>query len=85
MNASFSALTKVQLFLQANANATGQGGFCFGDSGSPTFFEQVPGPASNLIVALTTSGEPKCQALSQHQRLDTSSARSFLSRFVTLP
>jgi hypothetical protein len=27
-----------------NNAATGQGGFCSGDSGSPKFFEEVPEP-----------------------------------------
>jgi Trypsin len=81
----FETLTRFQLFLQANSVATGQGGSCFGDSGSPKFFEEVPGALSNLVVALTTSGDPKCQSLSQNQRLDTPSVRAFLDDFLTLP
>ena len=81
----FSALTRFHLFLQENNAATGQGGSCAGDSGSPKFYEEVPGELSNLAVAVTTSGDPTCTALSQNQRLDTLSVRGFLDDFVTLP
>jgi hypothetical protein len=80
----FSALTRYHLFLKNNASATGLGGTCFGDSGSPTFFEQT-GSGSNLAVAVTTSGDPRCRSLSQHQRLDTAEVRRYLGTFVTLP
>jgi secreted trypsin-like serine protease len=81
----FSALTRFHLFLQENTAATGQGGSCAGDSGSPKFFEEIPGALSNLAVAVTTSGDPACRSLSQNQRLDTLAVREFLDDFVTLP
>jgi hypothetical protein len=81
----FSALTRFHLFLQENTAATEQGGSCAGDSGSPKFFEEIPGALSNLAVAVTTSGDPACRSLSQNQRLDTLSVREFLDDFVTLP
>jgi hypothetical protein len=81
----FMALTMNQLLLLENVSATGQGGTCAGDSGGPKFYEAIPGVLSNLVVAITTSGDPVCRSLSQNQRLDTASARSFLDDFVALP
>lgn len=81
----FSALTRYHLFLLTNSSATGLGGSCAGDSGGPKFYEPVPGSLPNLVVAVTTSGDPVCRALSQNQRLDTTSARSFLDNFVGVP
>jgi hypothetical protein len=81
----FMALTENQLFLLENVSATGQGGTCAGDSGGPKFYEPIPGALANLVVAITTSGDPVCRSHSQNQRLDTASARSFLDDFVALP
>jgi Trypsin len=81
----FNTLTRFHLFLQENTAATGLGGSCAGDSGSPKFFEEIPGTLSNLAVAVTTSGDPVCRSLSQNQRLDTLPVREFLDDFVTLP
>jgi hypothetical protein len=81
----FRTLTRTHLFLNVNHAATGQGGTGSADSGSPKFYEAVPGPLSNLAVAVTTSGDPADKSLSQNQRLDTLSVREFLDDFVTLP
>jgi len=78
--ALFMALTRAWLHLNQNPDATGEGGNCFGDSGSPHFLGE-----SNLAVATTTSGDPICRAFGRHYRLDTPVARSFLGQFVTLP
>jgi hypothetical protein len=74
------SLTKTWLKLQMNNDATGLGGVCFGDSGSPKFIE-----GTNNIVAITTGGDPRCRSLGYNYRLDTADARDFLSGFVTLP
>lgn len=74
------SLTKTWLKLQMNNDATGLGGVCFGDSGSPKFVE-----GGNLIVAITTGGDGNCRSLSYNYRLDTPEARSFLTPFVDLP
>lgn len=76
----FSALTKSSLKLQGNANATGLGGVCFGDSGGPAFLGD-----STTIAAITSSGNQACAGPSVAYRLDTTAARAFLGRFVTLP
>ncbi len=73
-------LTKTWLKLLMNNDATGLGGVCFGDSGSPKFVDDT-----NLIVAITTGGDGNCRALNYNYRLDTGAARAFLEDFVELP
>jgi hypothetical protein len=77
----FNALTKAWLKLSENPS-TGSGGTCYGDSGGPHF---LGGPGSNLVVALTVTGDFWCRSTDVDYRVDTTSARSFLSEFVTLP
>jgi hypothetical protein len=73
-------LTQAWLKLLQNPNATGLGGLCFGDSGSPQF---VPG--SLMIVSTTTGGNPNCNANDSNYRLDTPGAQEFLGQFLVLP
>ena len=54
------------------------GGVCFGDSGGPRLL-------GNVEVAVTSSGNANCTGQSTSYRLDTPSARAFLSAFVSLP
>ena len=77
----FMALEPFWLWLNMNSHATGLGGDCFGDSGSPKFFDGN----TNLIVATVTTGDAVCRATSKDYRLDTSTARAFLGQFVSLP
>jgi secreted trypsin-like serine protease len=74
-------LEKAWLLLSMNPS-TGNGGTCFGDSGGPHF---LGGPASNLVVALTVTGDAACRATDKDYRLDTRAARAFLDDFVALP
>jgi hypothetical protein len=76
----FMALTKHWLKLHMNNDATGQGGVCYGDSGSPHFL-----PGTNKIYATTTGGDAVCRSLNYNYRLDTDSAREYLEDFVALP
>lgn len=76
----FGGLTHGWLRLLMNADATGEGGVCFGDSGSPKFLG-----ASNTIVAVTSWGDAVCRAQNMNWRLDIASSRDFLDDFVTLP
>jgi hypothetical protein len=76
----FMALTQYWLQLHMNNDATGQGGVCFGDSGSPHFL-----PGTNRIFATTTGGDPNCRSLNYNYRLDTDAARGFLGDYVALP
>jgi hypothetical protein len=64
--------------------ATGNGGTCYGDSGGPNFLGS--GASETDIVAGTTiTGDFYCRSTNVDYRLDTASARAFLSRYVTLP
>jgi hypothetical protein len=60
--------------------STGNGGACYGDSGGPHFLGE-----SDVIVALTVTGDAMCRATDTAYRLDIESARAYLSEFVTLP
>jgi len=73
-------LSKAWLRLFQNQNATGLGGVCFGDSGSPQF---VPG--TRMIVSTTSGGNGNCNANNYDYRLDTPGAREFLGQYLTLP
>jgi V8-like Glu-specific endopeptidase len=70
----FATLTKNHLKLSQNP-ALGYGGSCYGDSGGPVF---LGGPASNQLVALTSTGDAVCTATSVNYRLDIPEARAFL-------
>lgn len=78
----FIALPHDWLFLLMNYNATGQGGICFFDSGSPHFLEAVLG---DTALAVTSMVDSECRAWNANWRLDTPEARGFLAKYVTLP
>lgn len=54
------------------------GGVCYGDSGGPQLLGGVE-------VAITSTGNRACAGQSFAYRLDTASARAFLSEYVALP
>jgi hypothetical protein len=60
--------------------AIGNGGTCYGDSGGPNFLG-----ASDVIAAITITGDAICRSTNVDYRLDTPSARDFLSQYVALP
>ena len=60
--------------------AKGDGGTCYGDSGGPNFLG-----TSNLLAATTITGDSVCRSTNVDYRLDTTSARTFLGRYVALP
>jgi secreted trypsin-like serine protease len=76
---SFLALKPYWLQLSMNPS-TGSGGTCYGDSGGPHFLGET-----NMVVSLTVTGDAWCRATDVTYRLDTDSARSYLSQFMTLP
>jgi Trypsin len=80
---SFNALNKEWLRLSQN-NATGDSGTCFGDSGGPNFLG-AGDSETNIIAAITSTGDAMCRATNVVYRLDTPSAREFLGQFVALP
>jgi hypothetical protein len=70
---SFTSLKPTELRLSDKP-----GGVCFGDSGGPRVL-------GNVVVAVTSTGNANCTGQSSSYRLDTPSARAFLSQFVTAP
>lgn len=72
-------------WLRISQNAsTGNGGTCYGDSGGPNFLGA--GASETRIVAATTiTGDTACRSTNVDYRLDSPSARAFLSSYVTLP
>ena len=60
--------------------STGNGGTCYGDSGGPNFLG-----TSKIIAATTITGDAICRSTNVDYRLDTTSARTFLGAYVTLP
>lgn len=77
----FSNLDNNWLLLSINTKATGLGGDCYGDSGSPKFLDGN----YTTIMATVTSGDANCRSTSKDWRLDTPEARGFLSQYLTLP
>ena len=80
---SFLSLTNAWITLSMNP-ATGNGGTCYGDSGGPHFIH-LNGVETNIVVAVTVTGDVNCKATDKDYRVDTAAARSFLAGFVTLP
>jgi len=74
----FAGLTTSSLKLLANTHATGTGGACFVDSGSPTFYAR----GSNLALAMPAGGDRWCRSMDKNQRLDLREARAFLDEFT---
>ncbi|NIN68108.1 MAG: trypsin-like serine protease, partial [Anaerolineae bacterium] len=70
---SFMALNKNWLHLSQN-NAIGNSGTCFGDSGGPNFLGSGSGE-TDIIAAITSTGDAMCLATNVIYRLDTPSAR----------
>lgn len=76
---TFQALKPI--FVQFSQNpSTGDGGTCYGDSGGPHFVGD-----SNLVIAITTTGDTICRATDVDYRLDTEIAQTFLAQYVELP
>ncbi len=79
---SYNSLGPAYLRLTQNP-ATGVGGTCNGDSGGPNFFG-AGSTESNVIAAITTTGDTLCHATNVDYRLDPE-ARNFLHQFVSFP
>jgi hypothetical protein len=74
-----------QSWLRISMNPTrGDGGTCYGDSGGPNFLG-AGAQETNIVAAITVTGDFMCRATNVVYRLDTESARSFLGQFVQLP
>jgi hypothetical protein len=77
------AINKAWLRISMNPTL-GDGGTCYGDSGGPNFLG-AGAAETNIVAATTITGDFMCRATNVVYRLDTQSARSFLSSFVALP
>lgn len=55
-------------------------GACFGDSGGPNLVH-----GTDVLVAITSSGNSNCKGVSFALRVDTPVVRAFLGQFVSLP
>jgi trypsin len=77
----FDALNDTWIRL-AMIESQGYGGACYGDSGGPNF---VKVNGALILAGTTITGDTPCYSTNVAYRLDTSSARSFLAPYVTLP
>jgi secreted trypsin-like serine protease len=69
----YGGLTRNNLHLQANSNATGGGGTCFGDSGGPHFWNDTL-----TIASVTSWGDAICRSNDMTQRIDIASVQDWL-------
>ena len=77
----YKALTQAYLKLNMNSDSReGNGGGCFGDSGSPKLLH-----GTNTAVALSLGGDAICRSESINSRLDIPAARSFYGQYLALP
>ncbi len=76
---TLNSINKSWLRISQNP-ATGNGGACYGDSGGPNFLG-----TTNIVAAITITGDAICRSTNVVYRLDTESARAFLGQYVTLP
>jgi secreted trypsin-like serine protease len=81
----FERLDAWHLQLNDNTQATGEGGTCNHDSGSPTLFGDIGEPGANLAVGIVSHVDPPCRAWGLSQRLDIPSIRDFLDDYVAVP
>jgi hypothetical protein len=78
-----NALNPAWLRISMNP-ARGNGGTRYGDSGGPNFLGAGAGE-TNIVAGTTITGDSMCRATNVDYRMDTASARAFLSHYVTLP
>ena len=76
---TLNALTPSWLRISMNPS-TGNGGTCYGDSGGPNFLG-----TTDIVAGITITGDAVCRSTNVDYRLDTASARGFLSQHVALP
>jgi V8-like Glu-specific endopeptidase len=81
----FKSLTAAWIdFTMLPTGSNDSGGTCYGDSGGPHFIH-LDGVETDIVAAITITGDAQCKALDKDYRVDTPNARDFLSQFVTLP
>ena len=72
----FNALGPGYLRISQNPNAGG-GGTCYGDSGGPIFLGDT-----NIVVAITVTGDVFCKSTNVTQRLDIPEVQEFLAQYL---
>jgi V8-like Glu-specific endopeptidase len=76
---TLNSINKTLLRISMNPS-TDDGGTCYGDSGGPNLLGDT-----NVIAAITITGDAVCRSTNVDYRLDTESARAFLDDYVKLP
>src|ERR687894_32447 len=76
---TLNATTPSWLRISMNPS-TGNGGTCYGDSGGPNFLG-----TTQILAAITITGDAVCRSTNVVYRLDTESARTFLAQYVDVP
>jgi V8-like Glu-specific endopeptidase len=76
---TLNSINKTWLRISMNPS-TSNGGTCYGDSGGPNFLG-----TTDVVAAITITGDAVCRSTNVDYRLDTPSARAFLAQFVALP
>ena len=76
---TLNAINPTWLRISMN-RATGNGGTCYGDSGGPNFLG-----TTQIVAAITITGDMVCRSTNVTYRLDTESARALLGQYVALP
>ena len=80
---SYNSLGPGYLRLTQNA-ATDNGGTCNGDSGGPNFLGAGTSE-TNVVAAVTTTGDTLCNATNVDYRLDLPESQDFLRHYVAVP
>lgn len=80
---AFDSLSSSRLHLSQHLNK-GDGGTCNGDSGGPNFIG-AGGDETQIVAAITITGDTYCKATNVDLRLDLPTTRTFLADYVTLP
>ena len=74
-----NSINRTWLRISGN-RGTGNGGTCYGDSGGPNFLG-----TTDIVAAITVTGDAVCRSPNVVYRLDTESARAFPGQFAVLP
>ncbi len=76
---TLNAINPSRLRISMNPSS-GNGGTCYGDFGGPNFLG-----TTDIVAAITITGDAVCRSTNVVYRLDTELARAFLGQYVMLP
>ncbi len=74
------SLTDAWITMSGN-QATGNGGTCYGDSGGPHFIH-LDGEETDIVAAITVTGDRWCKATDKDYRIDTEEALGFIHEIL---